>query len=214
MLRRGRKVAQLLGLNKLAVKALADASRDQRDPRQLRRYELKQGDKTIGTVRMWPASKLTSLLNRTDLSGSHFFGQNIRASTGELIQADKKGSGVWHHGRTVFDTPDGRRTLTHVRSLGLPAHHYYFEQSLSASQVAGLVTGQVKAQKLAGYVGEISSAESLAPTWAAAKRAMITARIYHPPQAPRWEKMKAAQPAQQPITMRPVEVRPPKTEKA
>ncbi len=183
LLSQGRKVAQTLSLNRLLVSAAAGASRSRSE--RVRTYELKSGDKTVSTVRFWKSPKLTTWLNRGDLSGAHALGQNLSASFGDLVQAEP--GGVWHRGTSVFKTPTGRRTLTHLRSLGLPSRHLYFERKLTDEQVSSLITGRVKPSKLPGYVGEISAMESLAPAWAMTKGAMITNRIYHPPAVPEWK---------------------------
>jgi hypothetical protein len=130
-------------------------------------------------------SRLTGLLNRLDLAGSHRLGQNVIASSGELVTAQGK---AWHRGTVVFKTPQGKRTMTHLQSTGLPATHYYFDRDLTDEETAGIVSAQkgFKPQQMAGYVGEVSAMEGLAPAWAQAKRAMIRTRLYFPTQPSGW----------------------------
>jgi len=130
-------------------------------------------------------SRLTGLLNRMDLAGSHRLGQNVVSSEGELASAGGKS---WHRGTVVFKTPQGKRTMTHLQSMSLPATHYYFDRALSDEETAGIVSGQkgFKPQQMAGYIGEINAMEGLAPTWAQAKRAMIRTRLYFPTQPDGW----------------------------
>ncbi|MFC1975328.1 hypothetical protein ACFLXQ_02895 [Chloroflexota bacterium] len=132
-------------------------------------------------------SRLTGLLNRLDLSGTHRLGQNIVSSEGELVSARGK---AWHRGTVVFKTPPGERTMTHLQRMSLPATHYYFDRSLTDEETAGIVSSQpgFKPQQMAGYVGEINAMEGLAPTWAQTKRAMIRTRLYFPPQPQGWAK--------------------------
>jgi hypothetical protein len=97
------------------------------------------------------------------------------------------GNDYWHHGTTVFKTPQGdTRTMTHLQSLGIPAQHYYFERELARSEVAEIVTGMQQAHHVPGYVGGIHPLENLAPLWGKCKRGMITARLYYPPKPTEW----------------------------
>jgi hypothetical protein len=134
-------------------------------------------------------SRLTGLLNRLDLAGSHLLGQNIVSSEGELVSARGK---AWHRGTVVFKTLSGERTMTHLQSISLPATHYYFDRALTDEETAGIVSGQkgFKPQQMAGYVGEINAMEGLAPAWARTKRAMIRTRLYFPTQPQGWTKTK------------------------
>ncbi|MCP4362720.1 MAG: hypothetical protein GY796_32345, partial [Chloroflexi bacterium] len=94
---------------------------------------------------------------------------------------------AWHRGTTVVKTPQGQRTITHLQSLRLPTQRYYFDRKLSNEEVAGVITGREKASRMKGYVGEIHPTESLTPGWGAAKKAMITARLYHPSPEAEWQ---------------------------
>jgi hypothetical protein len=132
-------------------------------------------------------SRLTGLLNRLDLSGSHLLGQNIVSSEGDLVTARGK---AWHRGAVVFKTPQGERTMTHLQSMTLPATHYYFDRALTDEETAGIVSDQkgFKPQKMAGYIGEVNAMEGLAPAWAQTKHAMIRTRLYFPTQVQGWAK--------------------------
>jgi len=127
---------------------------------------------------------MTGFLNKLDLIGSHRLGKNVVSSEGNIVRATK--SGAWHRGTSVVQTAGGQRTLTHLQSLKLPAQHFYFDRKLSDGEVAGLVSGQTKANRLSGYVGEVHSMENLVPSWGATKKAMITTRLYHPPAEAGW----------------------------
>ena len=134
-------------------------------------------------------TRLTSLLNWGDRMLSR---RNVVSSDGSLVRT---GQGqLWHRGTTVVQTGTGRQTITHLRSLVLPPTSHYFDRTLSEAETAEVVTGQVKAHKLAGYVGTIDSMEQLAPGWAQTKRAMILTRLHWPAASPppetRWREKK------------------------
>ena len=104
--------------------------------------------------------------------------------------------------------PEGKRTVTHVQKMGLPATSHYFDRALSDEDVASLVSGQTKGHKMGGYVGTIGAMENLAPTWAQVKRSMILTRLHWPTgekTAARWTQ---AEPAKQ-VVLKP----PPQTAK-
>ncbi len=136
-------------------------------------------------------SRLTGLLNRRDLAGSHRLGHNVVAGDGELVSARGQS---WHRGTVVFKTPGGTRTMTHLQSMRLPATHYYFDRALTDEEAAGIVSGQkgYQPQQMAGYVGEVSAMEGLAPAWAQSKRAMIRTRLYFPTEPQGWAKTAAS----------------------
>jgi hypothetical protein len=132
-------------------------------------------------------SRLTGLLNRLDLAGSHRLGQNVVSSEGDLVTAQGK---AWHRGAIVFKTPQGERTMTHLQSMTLPATHYYFDRALTDEEIAGIVSDQkgFKPPQMAGYIGEVNAMEGLAPAWAQTKHAMIRTRLYFPTQVQGWAK--------------------------
>jgi hypothetical protein len=148
-------------------------------------------------------SRLTGLLNRLDLAGSHRLGQNVVSSEGELVTARGK---AWHRGAVVFKTPQGERTMTHLQSMSLPATHYYFDRALTDEETAGIVTGQkgFKPHQIAGYVGEVNAMEGLAPAWAQTKHAMIRTRLYFPTQPQGWTRTEAARSTAQVAAPNPV----------
>jgi hypothetical protein len=158
----------------VAIAATAEKS----DSRTL---ELKRGDKVVASVAFQKSPRLSQVLNRLDLVGSHRLGQNVVRSEGDVVRA---GRGAWHRGTSVVKTPGGERTITHVQSLSLPAQHYYFDRPPSDEQVAGVVSGREKAHQLPGYRGEVHRLESLVPSWGVAKKAMIMTRLYHPSPPP------------------------------
>lgn len=126
-------------------------------------------------VTLWKSS-LTPLLNRGDALGtSRLTGQHIRSSEGVMFQSNGK---TWHRGTTVLKMPEGERTVTHLRSLTLPSHSYYFNRPLSDEQTVGLATGKAKAEEVTGFVGQVSPTEGLAPGWAETKRSLILAQIH------------------------------------
>jgi hypothetical protein len=143
-----------------------------------------KNDKKLAEVTFQPVARLTRFLNRLDLIGSHRRGKNIVSSEGDIVRA--AGGGSWHRGASVVQTSGGSRTITHLQSLKLPAQHFYFDRKLSDGEVAGLVSGQAKAHRLPGYVGEVHPMENLVPSWGATKKALITTRLYHPPAEKGW----------------------------
>ena len=165
----------------LSASAAVWATKDQGDDRTL---ALQKNDKTLAEVTFQKSPRMTRFLNKLDLVGSHRLGKNVVSSEGDIIKAAK--NGAWHRGTSVVQTADGQRTITHLQSLKLPAQHYYFDRKLSDGQVAGLVSGQEKATRLPGYVGEVHPVENLVPSWGATKKAMITTRLYHPPAESGW----------------------------
>ncbi len=178
------KIAAVMAASRMAGTLVADLSRNGENERTLTqtRRTFLTGERQL-TVE-FSDSRLTGLLNRGDRlvsSGS------VVSSEGEMVTMGRQS---WHRGTTVVKTPGGERTLTHLRSLALPSNSLYFDRQLADDDVAGVVSGQVKAQRLPGYVGEISAAENLAPAWAQAKRALILTRLHWPtPEkaTPAWE---------------------------
>jgi hypothetical protein len=148
-------------------------------------------------------SSLTTFLNRRDLMVSR---KNVIASSGDMVHF---GSATWHRGATVVKTPQGKRTMTHLRRLGLPSASYYFERSLSDQDVAALVSGQRPAQQMTGYVGTIGAMENLAPSWGQAKRAMILTRLHWPTAKPAPQWVKEAEPGQAAGAAEPVVIKRP-----
>jgi hypothetical protein len=167
VLGQARRVASTVGLaSALSTSAAVWATKDQGDERML---ALQKNDKALAEVTFQKSTKMTRFLNKLDLIGSH-----------------RLGKGVWHRGTSVVQTTGGQRTLTHLQSLKLPAQHYYFDRKLSDGEMAGLVSGQAKANRLPGYAGEVHPMENLVPSWGATKKAMITTRLYHPPAEAGW----------------------------
>jgi hypothetical protein len=125
---------------------------------------------------MWRSS-MTDRLNRADLLGSHRLkGTGVHASDGVMFET--KGARTWHRGTSVVSTSKGRRTVTHLQSLTLPAEHHYFDRRIGDEQAVGIATGRLEAPKVPGYVSSISPQESLVPMWAASKRAAINSVLY------------------------------------
>lgn len=164
----------------LAGSAVAAATAEKSDHRTL---ELRHKNKVVASATFQKAPRLSQVLNRLDLVGSHRLGQNVISSEGDIVRV---GRGSWHRGTSIINTPQGRRTITHVQSLSLPAQHYYFDRRLSAEETAGMVSGRMPANRLPGYVGEVHRLENLLPSWGAAKKALITTRLYHPPSPAQW----------------------------
>ena len=127
-------------------------------------------------VPVWK-SRLTGTLNRLDVIGS-ISSKNILKSEGIMI---KTGGATWHRGTVVVKMPAGKRTISHLQSLKMPAPHHFFERKITGEQAAGIAAGQVEPETVPGYVGSISEKESLSPAWAHAKRAMILTRLHWPP---------------------------------
>ena len=128
------------------------------------------------TVQLWNSS-LTPLLNRQDRLGP---AGSVRSSKGALLTVN----GVaWHQGTTVVNHAGDQRTITHLQSLSYPAAHYYFDRPLSVRETAGIVSGQpgFNPERMTGYVGQVTSTESLALGWAKAKHGLIKNRLYFPP---------------------------------
>jgi hypothetical protein len=178
------KIAAVTAASRLAGNLAADLSptgENERVLTQTRRSFL-TGERPLKVE--FSGSRLTGLLNRDDRLVS---AGSVVSSEGEMVSLGRQS---WHRGTTVIKTPGGERTLTHLRRLALPGNSLYFDRRLADEQVAGLVSGQIKAQRLPGYVGEISAAENLAPAWAQAKRALILTRLHWPTMerpTPAWE---------------------------
>ena len=176
-----RAIGTVGAVSALSASAAVWATKDQGDDRTL---TLQKNDQALAEVTFQKSTKLTRILNRLDLIGSHRLGKNVVSSEGDIVRAAR--GGAWHRGASVVQTPGGQRTITHLQSLKLPAHHYYFDRKLSDGEVAGIVSGQTKANRLPGYVGEVHAMENLVPSWGATKKAMIITRLYHPPAEAGW----------------------------
>ncbi len=178
LLQQAGRVVKTTGLvSAVAGSALAAGTRtgDKREVSQVRQsFIFKRRVK----AEIWPSSA-TPWLNRLDQRGAHRFGQAVQSSQGDMI---KVGAATWHRGTSVVQTAAGQRTISHLQSLKLPATHYYFDRPLSDEAAVGLISGHkdYRPHKLPGYVGRVDAAESLCPTWARAKQAMITSRLYWP----------------------------------
>ena len=132
------------------------------------------------TVQVWNSSA-GKLLNRPDRLVS---GKNILAEKSAMLKINGTS---WHRGTVTFRAPDGqKRTLTHLQSLNLPAQHYYFNRPLSDKETAGLLTHQpgFRADRMDGYLGQVSPAESLSPGWAETKHRLIKTAALNPAASP------------------------------
>lgn len=182
VLSQARRVVGTMGaISALSASVAVWATKDQGQDRTL---TLQKNDKALAEVTFQKSARMTRFLNKLDLIGSHRLGKNVVSSEGDIVRGAK--GGAWHRGTSVVQTPGGQRTITHLQSLKLPAHHYYFDRKLSDGEVAGIVSGQAKANRLPGYVGEVHAMENLAPSWGATKKAMITTRLYYPPAEAGW----------------------------
>ncbi|MCB0194354.1 MAG: hypothetical protein KDJ65_20555 [Anaerolineae bacterium] len=123
-------------------------------------------------VKIWK-SRLTPLLNRSDQ-----LTRQVKSSRGLMFTL---GGTTWHQGTSVVQTSSGRRTLTHLQSLKLPATHHYFNRPVSAEQAVKLAEGSLEASNVPGYVGSLSAGESLVPLWAEPKKQLLKAAIHWPP---------------------------------
>lgn len=128
-------------------------------------------------VSLWKSS-LTPLLNKRDVIGTTQ-AQKVVSSRGVMFTTGGK---TWHQGTTVVKMPAGRRTLTHLQSLSLPASHYFFDRPVSKERSVGLASGTLKPAEVPGFVGQVSAAESLCPAWAANKQTLIKAHLHWPPE--------------------------------
>ena len=136
-------------------------------------------------------SGLTGMLNRADRLGTPYVtGRGVRSGDGVVFET---GGVTWHRGTSVVDTPDGKRTITHLQSLALPAAHYYFNQPLDDEQAVNVANRTARPETTPGYVGTVSSLEALTPGWAATKRALITSQLY-------WGESAGAPPAEKSAT--------------
>lgn len=123
-------------------------------------------------VRVW-SSRMTPALNAGDVAGWRL---TIQGSEGKLYETEGK---TWHCGTTRVKTSQGERTVTHLRSLALPATHYYFDRPLGKQEVAGIICGQkgFEARHLPGFAGQISELESLQPVVARMKKSLIRTHL-------------------------------------
>lgn len=168
------RVAAVTAASRMAGSLTADLSKTGEGERALAqtRRTFLGGDRKL-TVE-FSGSRLTRLLNRSDRLVNS---KSVVSSDGDMVSLGRQS---WHRGTTVVKTPEGEQTITHLSSLALPTSSFYFNRRLADEEVARLVSGQLKAHRLAGYVGGISPAENLAPAWAQAKRAMILTRLHWP----------------------------------
>jgi len=181
-----RAVGMAGAVSALSASAAVWATKEKAGGRTL---SLKKNGQVMAEIKFQKSAKVTRFLNRMDLIGSHRLGKNVISSDGDIVRASKGGN--WHRGTSTVQTSKGQRTLTHLQSLKLPAHHYYFDRKLSDVEVAGLVSGREKANQMTGYVGEVHPMENLVPTWGATKKGLITTRLYHPPTKARWSSQPA-----------------------
>lgn len=180
-----RRVKTVAGVTALAGATAAEISAQKATDRQGQQtLQLKKKGEVVGRVSFSKSKKFTGFLNKTSLIGSHRLGKGVVASDGDVVRS---GGTAWHRGSVTVKTPGGQRTITHLQSLNVPPQHFYFDRTLSRQEVAGIVSGQERAYRMQGYAGEISSMESLAPGWAATKKAMIITRLYHPASKPAWK---------------------------
>lgn len=128
-------------------------------------------------IPLWK-STLTGRLNQNDLIGGIFDSNHIVSSQGTMFKFDNV---TWHRGTIVLSMPEGRRTITHLQTLKMPATHYYFDRSLRDEQAVAIASNKVQAESLPGYVGTISRSESLMPIWARTKATLILTRLHWPP---------------------------------
>jgi hypothetical protein len=129
-------------------------------------------------VTLWKSS-LTGLINRQDVIGtSRFSGKNIASSEGVMFRTRGK---TWHRGTTVVNMPGGSRTMTHLQGLSMPGSHYYFDRPISDENAVGVAARKVKPEVVPGYLGQVSSMESLCPAWAQAKHSLLRTRLHWPP---------------------------------
>jgi hypothetical protein len=149
-----------------------------------RTLTLQKNGTRLAEVTFQKAARMTRFQNRLDLIGSHRLGKNVVLSEGDIVRVVK--GGAWHRGTSVVQTAGQQRTITHLQSLKLPGQHYYFDRKLSDGEVAGIVSGQTKANRLPGYAGEVHPMENLVPSWGATKKAMIVTRLYHPSSEASW----------------------------
>jgi len=166
-----------------AVSGLA-ATLATRGAQERRTLELKEKDKVVATVTFQPAPRLTRLLNKGDLAGSHLLGKNVSASEGEVIRG--RGLTSWHRGTSLITVNGAERTITHLQSLRLPGQHLYFNRRLSEAEVAGIVSGRTQGHTLPGYAGEVHPIENLTPLWGATKQGLILTSLYWPTAPDRW----------------------------
>ncbi len=126
-------------------------------------------------VEFWH-SRLTPLFNRSDLMT-----RQVLSSQGAVLTARGR---AWHLGSSQVSTGHGPQTITHLQSLGvLGLQHYYFNRQLTLEEAAGVASGQLAADSVPGYAGQVSRLESLAPAWAHAKHTWIKSRLHWPGQA-------------------------------
>lgn len=125
-------------------------------------------------VSLW-TSNLTEFINKRDVMIVQ--GKNIVSSRGLMF---KTGGRTWHQGTTVVKLGGQKRTITHLQSLNMPACHYYFDRPLSPENAVGIATGKVAPERVPGFAGQVSATESLAPSWAATKQALIKAHLHWP----------------------------------
>ena len=63
----------------------------------------------------------------------------------------------------------------------MPGSHYYFDKPISNENAVGVAAGRVKPEDVPGYVGQVSSGESLCQPWSQTKHALLLTRLHWPP---------------------------------
>ncbi len=116
-------------------------------------------------------SALTAWLNQHNVIGQ----RKITANNGVIFT---QGGKSWHRGTVTFMVGENKRTITQLQSLNYPAESYYFTRRLNNRQAVSLAAGQTQAETMPGFVGRVGAAESLSPTWATAKRALILTHMH------------------------------------
>lgn len=122
------------------------------------------------SVQLWK-SRLTPLFNGYDVIGA----RDVTAGTGVMF---KTGGRTWHKGTTQFNDGQRKRTVTHLRSLSLPGDNYYFNRPVSNKSAVGIAAGQIKAERVPGYVGKITKSEAMCGAWLYAKKTAILSQIH------------------------------------
>jgi hypothetical protein len=119
-------------------------------------------------------SSMTGLLGKLDWLGIPQ--AKVRSNAGVVFETNGR---TWHRGTSVADTPDGKRTITHLQSLSIPATHYYFNRPIGDEQAVDLANEKLRPETLPGYVGALSRFEGLTPGWGGVKHAMIKTALFY-----------------------------------
>jgi hypothetical protein len=90
-----------------------------------------------------------------------------RLTGGRLLEAEGyyffSSGRTWHSQTLAAQVGDMKKTLTKVRSLGVPWREYYFDRSVAPDNVVDVVKGDLDPDTIPGYIGATTPVENITP---------------------------------------------------